>query len=79
VRNTSRLAIAIVAPIAAGRPEAATNTASRTPAPAGTGTAAKPAVHESVVAIPMRSTGGCGRIARAVNHVAAQMKIHAGT
>ena len=36
-RNTSRLPTAIVAPRPAGRPADATNTASRTPAPAGTG------------------------------------------
>ena len=78
-RNASRLPTAIVAPRPAGSPDAATNTASSTPAPAGTGTATKPAVHDRVVAMPMRSTGGAGTRARAVHQVAAQMSNQAGT
>ena len=70
--------MAMVAPRPAGSPEAATKTASRTPAPAGTGTATKPAVHDRVVAMPMRRTGGSGTRARATHQVAAQMNSQAG-
>ena len=55
------------------------NTASRTPAPAGTGTATNPAVHDKVVAMPMRRAGGWGSSARATHQVAAQMNNQAGT
>ena len=47
---------ATVAAMPPSRPDAATNTASRTPAPAGTGTARKPATHESVAANITRGT-----------------------
>ena len=44
-------------------------TASRTPAPAGTGTAANPAIHDSTAANMMRATGASGLMARATAQV----------
>ena len=63
--NSNRVATAVVAASGAGSPAKARNTASRTPAPAGTGTARKPATQESTAANITRGNDTSGVSERA--------------
>ena len=76
--KATRAATATVASMPSGSPQLAMNTASRTPAPAGTGTARKPAIHDSTAAKPTRASPASGVRARAVAQVAVPMNSHVG-
>ena len=78
--NASRATTAIVARTPAGTvpPTSATNAASRTPTPPGTGTSTKPTTHESIAAGAIVSHPTPGSNARATHHVAVPISSHAG-
>src|SRR6266566_10151130 len=79
--NVSRATIATVArvPDGTGPPTRATNAASRTPTPPGTGTRMNPTTHERIAAGATVVQPSRGSNARAMNHVAEPISSQLGT